>query len=271
MKHLIPFRIYEAQTTSGLTKRQEQFLNKYTFGTWSVNPSTGLVDVQGDFNCSNERLESLLDISFGHVSGNFYCFNNQLTSLEGAPQTVSGHFFCSRNQLTSLKGSPQTVDGHFYCYKNKLTSLEGAPQTVYGDFRCYNNQLTSLEGAPQTVGGYFSCYNNQLTSLEGAPQTVGGYFTCDEFQLDKGKWNMEGWLEVLNTGKTKAKKLIATLPVFQPDWWNSKLKEDPKATTLQMVPIWDDLPSNIQDQIQIPSNLKDGFESLLDLQKAGIF
>ena len=250
MKHLIPFRIYEAQTTSGLTKRQEEFLNRYTRGTWSVNPSTGLVDVQGSFDCFDLRLKSFRGISFGHVSGYFGCSGNQLTSLEGSPQKVNGDFHCSNSQLTSLKGGPQKVGGDFYCYQNRLTSLEGSPQTV---------------------GGNFHCYNNQLTSLEGAPQTVGRFFYCDEFRLDPGKWNMQGWVEVLNTGTPAAQKLILTLPEFQPEIWNSKLKEKPKATILQMVPIWDDLPKEIQDGIQIPSNWKDSFDNLLDLQRAGIF
>ena len=229
MKHLIPFRIYESQKASGLTQSQEKFLNKYTEGTWSVNPSTGLVNVQGSFDCSYLVLFSFKGISFGHVSGNFRCYNNQLTSLEGAPQTVGG------------------------------------------SFSCMDNRLTSLEGAPQAVGGNFFCSYNELTFLEGAPRTVGGGFYCDLFSLKVGKWNMQGWVEVLNTGTEKSKKLISTLPCFQPEYWNSKLKEKPKATILQMVPIWDNLPKENQDGIQIPSNWKDSFESLLDLERAGIF
>jgi hypothetical protein len=95
------------------------------------------------------------------IKGSFYCgYNNQLTSLVGAPQEVKGDFRCHDNQLTSLVGAPRVVGGGFYCYDNQLTTLEGAPQEVKGDFRCYNNQLTSLEGAPQVVGGDFDCRYN---------------------------------------------------------------------------------------------------------------
>ena len=316
MKHIQPFVLFESKAvrlSSGLTSEQEDFLDEWSGGTWIVNPTTGLVDVQGDFDCSNQSLKSLMGISFGHVNGefncyhnkltslegapqtvdgNFHCSNNQLTSLEGAPQTVGGNFFCDRNKLTSLKGSPQTVgvgfdcyrnelrslvgapqtvNGDFYCQENDLTSLEGAPQMVGEDFWCQENDLTSLEGAPQTVGGDLYCYLNQLTSLAGAPRTVGRDFYCDLFELEVGKWNTEGWLEVLKTGTPQAKKLILTLPAFNAEYWNNKLKEEPKATTLQMVSFWNDLPKEIQDGIQIPPNMKDGFESLLDLQRAGIF
>ena len=254
MKHIQSFSLFEAKAArlpSGLTQSQEKFLNRYTpVLTWKVNPTTGLVDVQRYFDCSNQRQESFQGISFGHVSE---------------------HFFCSNNELTSLKGAPQTVGGDFSCSYNDLTSLEGAPQTVGGSFNCMENRLISLAGAPQTVGGDFYCYLNQLTSLAGAPRTLYGRFVSNVIKLEKGKWNMKGWVEVLNTGTEEAKKLILTLPWIQPEYWNNKLKEKPKATILQMVPIWDDLPKETQDGIQIPSNWKDGFESLLDLERAGIF
>ena len=100
------------------------------------------------------------------VSGNFYCYDNQLASLKGAPQEVSGDFYCSFNRLTSLEGCPQKVGGNFYCHSNNLTSLEGCPQEVGEHFSCSNNQLTSLEGCPQKVGRDFSCSQNKLTSLK---------------------------------------------------------------------------------------------------------
>jgi len=90
-------------------------LNACTRGTWSVNPETGLVDVRGNFDCQTRRLKTLLGISFGQVSWNFFCHSNQLTSLEGAPQTVGVDFLCGNNQLTSLEGAPQTVGRGFYC------------------------------------------------------------------------------------------------------------------------------------------------------------
>ena len=51
--------------------------------------------------------------NFVEVTGYFWCRYNQLTSLEGGPQTVGGYFDCDNNQLTSLEGSPQTVGGSF--------------------------------------------------------------------------------------------------------------------------------------------------------------
>jgi len=78
------------------------------------------------------------------VPGDFYCRNNQLTSLAGAPVKVGGWFDCSNNQLTSLEGAPVKVGRDFYCYHNPLTSLEGIPRSINGIFSITVNATTPL-------------------------------------------------------------------------------------------------------------------------------
>ena len=134
---------------------------------------------KGDLDLHSMNLTKLPEVlKYVDVGGNFYCYNNKLTSLQGAPKSVGGSFSCDFNQLTSLVGAPKSVGGNFRCDNNKLTSLEGAPRSVSRNFYCDNNQLTSLVGAPKSVGGNFDCYSNKLTSLEGAPESVGGNFYC---------------------------------------------------------------------------------------------
>ena len=65
------------------------------------------------------------------------------------------------NELTTLQGCPQTIGGGFNCGGNKLTTLQGCPQTINGDFYCNDNKLTTLQGCPKTVGGNFYCYNTK--------------------------------------------------------------------------------------------------------------
>ena len=136
-----------------LTQEQKDWLEECAKGRWQFNAQTGLVDVEGDFDCSEQGLDSFKGVRFGHVSGLFYCYYNNLTSLEGAPQSVGGDFVCYRNELTSLEGAPQSVGEDFWCYLNELTSLEGAPQSVGGGFLCYQNNLTSLKGFPMEIKG----------------------------------------------------------------------------------------------------------------------
>jgi hypothetical protein len=115
MQHVKLFEDFSSQET--LDEDQIKWLNECTRGSWKLNPSTGLLDVDGDFNCEQQNLADFKGVRFGHVNGYFDCHNNQLTSLEGAPQTVGWGFYCDNNQLTSLVGAPQTVS-HFYCSDN---------------------------------------------------------------------------------------------------------------------------------------------------------
>jgi hypothetical protein len=101
---------------------------------------------KGDLDLSNLKLtvlpDMLKDITVG---GNFYCGNNNLTSLEGAPKSVGASFACSNNKLTSLQCDHITVGGDFYCSFNKLTSLVGAPKSVGEDFICHSNNVKFTE------------------------------------------------------------------------------------------------------------------------------
>ena len=86
--------------------------------------SEGKWDCPGDINLSDFGLRKI-PVQFGEVGGGFFCYNNKLTSLQGAPSKVSGDFRCTNNKLTSLQGAPSEVSGNFYCSNNNLTSLKG--------------------------------------------------------------------------------------------------------------------------------------------------
>lgn len=158
----------------------------------------GTIFVPCDIDLSNRGLTKLPDLSSVVCGGNFYCFGNKLTTLEGMPcevwqdvscmncqlkslkgasAIVKGNFYCNENDLISLDGAPRYVGGNFFCNDNNLATLKGAPETVMGDFRCNNNKLESLEGGTLNVAVDYYCHNNHLTSLEGAPERIVD-FSC---------------------------------------------------------------------------------------------
>ena len=102
-----------------LTPEQVEWLDECTEGTWKLNPQTGLVDVDGDFDCSGQGLSDFKGVRFGKVGRHFYCHDNQLTTLEGAPLNVRGGFSCYSNRLTSLEGAPQKVGRDFSCRRSE--------------------------------------------------------------------------------------------------------------------------------------------------------
>ena len=124
---------------------------KYGITNYTIN-SDGSIDVDGNVDLSCVGFERL-PLKFNIVTGNFFCSNNYLTSLEGAPKKIGRGFYCSNNFLTSLEGGPQEVGDDFVINRNKLTNLKGCP-SVCTNLYCENNMLTSLEGGPKKVGGY---------------------------------------------------------------------------------------------------------------------
>ena len=119
------------------------------------NPKTMSYDCGANVKVSKDIvIDGKLKIRFGKVSGYFYCSDNKLTTLKGAPKEVSGSFYCSNNNLTTLEGAPQYVKGSFTCNDNNLVSLEGAPNEVCGNFCCYNNpNLVLPKEKPSWVKG----------------------------------------------------------------------------------------------------------------------
>jgi len=68
MKYLQSYRVFESATV--LTKDQINWLNySSSGGSWELNPVTGLVDVKGNFDCSNQGLYDFKGVRFGVVTG----------------------------------------------------------------------------------------------------------------------------------------------------------------------------------------------------------
>ena len=244
-RHILPYKLFEAAKTAGLTKDQEWHL-RFVNGPWSYDPATGLVNVDGDADYRSNmsfdegKSENFHGIKFGKVSGFFDCSRNNITNLEGCPEEVGDSFFCSRNQLTSLQGGPKVVGMDYECANNNLVNLEGSPEEVI-DFDCCFNNLTNLEGAPKKVKGLFQCYGNpDMTSLKGAPLEIDGLFECDAFRLKPGQWNVEGWLSVLNHefNREKARQLVT--PLLTPEVLNPEIQKDPAGMAMKLKEIWND-------------------------------
>jgi len=72
------------------------------------------------------------------------------------------NFFCYNNKLISLKGAPVEVYGHFYCRNNKLTSFQYSPKIIRRDFDCEDNNIKSFEYFPSFIGRNFFCGWNPI-------------------------------------------------------------------------------------------------------------
>jgi hypothetical protein len=93
-----------------ITKEQEEFLNKCTIGTWKVNQRTGLVDIDGSFDCSRMGLSDFMGIEFGNINGIFRCQFNRLVSLKGAPTRVALSFFVPKQKINKLQSQTKQYE-----------------------------------------------------------------------------------------------------------------------------------------------------------------
>jgi len=120
-------------------KEIQEICEEYGIENYTIN-GDGSIDIDGDVDLWNEGLDEL-PLKFNHVSGDFICSINKLTTLEGAPKSVGGGFWCDYNNLTTLEFSPKSVGGSFYCHNNQLTTLVGGPQSVIVDFWFFANPI----------------------------------------------------------------------------------------------------------------------------------
>jgi len=108
------------------------FLERYHINYMDLPTDNHLpivVDVDGDAILRGENLTNAdIPVKFRKVEGNFECQNNQLTSLDFAPEEVGGIFNCSYNNISDFDNIPtKHVEGNFYAYGSdpeKLTKLK---------------------------------------------------------------------------------------------------------------------------------------------------
>ncbi len=123
------------------------------------------VDVDRRVDIVGRKLTHI-PVRFGIVGDMFYCENNKLTSLLGAPKKCE-RLDCSNNKLTDLIGAPVECDV-FTCNGNRLTSLAGAPKQC-DIFECYANpDLVDITEAP--VGCDFGCDHDVVAKNHAAKQ-----------------------------------------------------------------------------------------------------
>ena len=124
-----------------------EICKKYGIENYTINPD-GSIDVDGVcidgisyyFDLAQLKLTKL-PLKFNKVNCNFFCYFNQLTTLEGSPKEVNGNFNCSKNQLTSFEFAPRIIRGDFNCRYNNIKTFEYFPSYVSYSFICNNNPI----------------------------------------------------------------------------------------------------------------------------------
>jgi hypothetical protein len=138
----------------------------------------GLLTVFNDCKLLENMGYTKLPVRFNKAERAFICSDNQLVTLDGAPDQVGGNFDCSNNKLANFDYAPKVVRGkYFNCWRNELISLKGLPSLNPNvTINCNNNHLKNLVGAPLHVDT-FKCEENPLESIEGMPAVAMMWIT----------------------------------------------------------------------------------------------
>ena len=116
--------VFKPISKEEMKKRQkERIEDALKEGKCTLNPD-GTYSCEGDVNLCYMGLTKI-PVKFKEVKRSFYCFDNNLETLEGAPESVGGHFWCEHNNLISLKGAPESVGGDFYFSGNPIADELG--------------------------------------------------------------------------------------------------------------------------------------------------
>ena len=91
-------------------------------GTYTTNKD-GSIDVDGSVWLNGNKLTEI-PFKFNKVTGNFYCYDNYLTSLKNCPRWIGGGFSCWNNNLTTLDYFPDYVGNSFNCINNPNLKYE---------------------------------------------------------------------------------------------------------------------------------------------------
>jgi hypothetical protein len=71
MRHIKEFnQLFE--NTQELTQEQMDWLDVCVSGTWQINPQTGLVNIEGDFDYDTDA-PNFNGVRFGDIGGDFRC------------------------------------------------------------------------------------------------------------------------------------------------------------------------------------------------------
>jgi len=97
------------------TDRIDNLCKQYNIKNYTINDD-GVIDVNGDVNLYLGQLETL-QLTFNVVSGNFYCTENELTSLIGCPKEVSGDFRCGYNKMPRMMRGNIILVVNFTCIR----------------------------------------------------------------------------------------------------------------------------------------------------------
>ena len=119
-------------------------------------------------NVSNKNIDDLTGIEDFIALSDFYCANNNLTSIDVSNTINLEILDCSSNQLAGLDVNTNVDLGVLYCNDNQIIALNLSQNIIIEEVDCFNNQLIDLDlrnGNNAIISAYNSTNNPDLRCI----------------------------------------------------------------------------------------------------------
>ena len=170
-------------THPGFLKTREEtesWLESMGIENYTINDGL-IVNVSGGVWIIDQNLD-YIPVQFGLVDNGFYCFNNNLTSLEHCPTKVNGYFYCSNNMIVSEIPKGYNGQTNLSCETNNLELISSRSFDKFEELDSETkirvlNDLRKLE--PEFYNSAaFQVYNPDsiLKRIKRSIEVTGGLF-----------------------------------------------------------------------------------------------
>ena len=169
--------------TEYLIQQINEFCEMHDIRNYTIRDSL-VVDVQGNVDISNAQL-TRIPFQFGFVMGNFNCSDNHLTSLKGSPKECMC-FYCYNNQLTTLEYAPEIVSHTLNCMNNRITNFTGINIEILHTFDCQDNplEIENLDLSGITMKSPHNSNEDIIFTTEEALPELPEFFQVDDIYAE---------------------------------------------------------------------------------------
>jgi len=260
------------------SRRIANFSAKTASKKLSIDTSSKIVSIKGDFQMYVSDIPEFLSIGykFGFVRNFFFNADGNKIPVNKAECAQIFPSECEEFVVTEVNFSPDCKNVPIFPPANKkiiLMRCRGIENLkclnpdqpdnleslrVLCDLKdLYGLNIKNCDEVKLGDAGDYGCF---LSFPALIARDYGPYYTGNF--LKTTAWDVPNFLKVLKEGTEKQKNLMITLPVLDPNFWNSELEKNPGETVHLLAPVWNDPEfSEIKKGIKIPP----GFEDELDL------
>ncbi|MEY3451596.1 MAG: hypothetical protein RL711_1422 [Bacteroidota bacterium] len=132
----------------------------------------------GTIDVHDQNISSLVGLEAFKNITEFYCYYNNISTLDVSNNTALSIIGCNYNALTSVVFGANDNLEVFNAAHNQLTTIDVSMNSALDSLYLEDNLLTSLDVSSNGSLTYLNCNTNELTALDVSNNTLLDHFDC---------------------------------------------------------------------------------------------